>query len=39
MQIISSIVRQRWHIVIRVNNVVVEDFYANLNEERGYPDT
>ena len=31
--------RHRWYILIRVNNVVVEDFYANLNEDNGYPDT
>ena len=39
MQRLVNSFRRRWYIVIRINNVVVEDFYANLNEEQGYPDT
>jgi len=39
MQYLRQYAKRRWHILIRVHGVILEEFYSNLSERDGYIDT
>jgi len=39
MQYLKQHTRHRWHILIRMHGIILEEFYSNLSERDGYIDT